>query len=192
MTLSATFNQLDEWLDIVTAERDSLLDRLNVNLPHVDCEVSATASEDVLAVGTGTDILHLVGVRNQTHGFVRVAIEWQLDQADNFLGGLVKQVLLTLAKSVLIQQFQFRDLATVGRSQAGATRRLGCGVPQLHLVLIVGRQEKAFFTVQVAWVPDAGRRLGFHFEAEHVFDWEAGIHGSVCDIVLEAAAILAD
>ena len=74
-------------------------------MPHVNCEVGTTAGEDVLAIGRRGNVLHLVRVRDQTHGLVRVTVERQLDQSNDLLGGLVEQVLLAVTETVLIEQF---------------------------------------------------------------------------------------
>ena len=91
-------------------------------MPHVNCEVSATASEDVFAVGRGTEVLHLIGVGNQTHGLVRVSVQGQLDQSDDLFSCLVEHVLFSFAIAVLVQQFQFCDLTAVSRTKASAPR----------------------------------------------------------------------
>lgn len=53
---------------------------------------------------------------DQAHCLVGIAIEGQLDQADDFLSGLVEQVLLRIL-CMLIQKLQLGDFATVGRAQ---------------------------------------------------------------------------
>ena len=87
LALGTTFNQLNERLDTLTAHRDRLLNRVNVDMPHVDGKISSTACENILSIGGSADILHFVGVSNQTHRLVRVAVERQLDEADDLLVG---------------------------------------------------------------------------------------------------------
>lgn len=51
LTLSTAFNQLDERFNAIASHSDGLLNRADIDSPHVDCEVSTSASEDILAVG---------------------------------------------------------------------------------------------------------------------------------------------
>jgi hypothetical protein len=120
LALGTTFNQLNERLDALTAHRDRLLNRVNVDVPHVDGKISSTACENILSIGGSADILHFVGMSNQTHRLVRVAIERQLDEADDLLVGGVKHVLLSVA-SVLLEQLQLGDLTTIGRSETSSS-----------------------------------------------------------------------
>mmetsp|Transcript_28527 Transcript_28527/g.35262 ORF Transcript_28527/g.35262 Transcript_28527/m.35262 type:complete len:209 (+) Transcript_28527:725-1351(+) len=122
LAFGTTFDQLDEGLDAVAAKSDRLLNRGHVDVPHVDSEVATTTREDVLAVARRANILHLIGVSDQTHRLMRVAIEGKLDETDDFLGGLVEKVLLAVAKPVLVQKLQLRDLASVRWSKASASR----------------------------------------------------------------------
>ncbi len=54
---------------------------------------------------------------DQAHCLVRVAIEGQLDQADDLLSGLIEQVLLRIL-CMLIQKLQLGDFTTVSRAQS--------------------------------------------------------------------------
>ena len=101
LSRGATFDKLDKGLDTFTAHSDSLFNRRDINMPHVDREVRTTACEDKLAVSAGTDVLDFVRVCDETHSLVRVAVERQLDQTDDLLVRGVKKVLLSIAAMVV-------------------------------------------------------------------------------------------
>ena len=101
LSCGATFDKLDKGLDTFAAHSDSLFNRRDIDMPHVDSEVRATTCEDKLAVSAGTDVLNFVRVCNETHSLVRVAVERQLDQTDDLLVRGVKKVLLSIASMVI-------------------------------------------------------------------------------------------
>ena len=101
LSRGATFDKLDKGFDTFAAHSDSLFNRRDIDMPHVDSEVRATACEDKFAVSTGTDVLNFVRVCNQTHSLVRVAVKGQLDQTNDLLVCGVKKVLLSVATMII-------------------------------------------------------------------------------------------
>ena len=120
LALSTSFNELDEWFDSVTTHGDGLLDRGDINHPHIDSEVTSSTSENILAVRACTNILHFIWVGNESHSLVRVTVERQLDKTNDFLVGRVEQVLLAIP-ALLVEKLELGDFATVGWSKASPT-----------------------------------------------------------------------
>ena len=93
----ATLDEVDERLHIffaLAAHVDCILDRRNVNGPHLDGEVIAAAGEEELTVVRAAEVSDLVRVCDQAHGLVEVAGKRHLDEADDFLGRRVDEVVI--------------------------------------------------------------------------------------------------
>jgi hypothetical protein len=50
LSFAATLNQINKWFNAVSTHRDCLFNWSNVNSPHVNSQVSATTSKNVLAI----------------------------------------------------------------------------------------------------------------------------------------------
>jgi len=97
LTLATTFNQVDERFDTFATHSNCLLNGCNTYLPHVDCQIFTTASENPLAIVGTADVGDFVGVSDQTHCLVGVAVHWQLNQTNHFLVCAVAQVLVVFS-----------------------------------------------------------------------------------------------
>ena len=192
LTFAATFNQVNEGFGSVAAvEFNLFVDGGDIDTPHIDGKIVTTASEDVLAISRRANICNVAGVGHETHGLVWVSIEWQLDQADNFLPRAVDEVVVGFGDAVGVgdlEEAQALDLSSIGGSEAGATRVLGLRIPQLHLVVVVHGEEQVFLDVALR-IPDAGSGVRL------VFNHEMVLHGEFCEkarisyVIFEAAAI---
>ena len=86
LTVAAALDQVYKWLDAVAAHFDSLLDWVDINTPHFDREIITTSSEKIASIRRSTKVRYLVGMRDQTHSLIGIAIKWQLDQTNDLFG----------------------------------------------------------------------------------------------------------
>ena len=189
LAFATAFNQVDEWLDVVTTDCNCLVNWTRVDCPNIDSKVLSTASEYKSAVRRDADVCNLVWVRDETHGFVWIAIERQFDEADDLLVRGVEQVLLVTV--FIVEQLELVDLSTVGLSETSASRVLGCWVPQFHLVLVVSGQNKALLKVQIV-VPDTCCWVSFKLNVELSQRFQLSVLYRVGSGVLEDTTIGTD
>lgn len=189
LAIAATFDQVDERLDAFTAQGDCLVNRRHINRPHVNGQVLTTTSEQILAIRRSADIFHDVGVRDQAHGLVRVAIQRHLDEADDLLFRSVYKELVGVVFDV--ELLQLDDLPAIGWSQACAPGVFGADVPDLHLVVIIGSEKQVFLSVDLR-VPNACGRVSLFLDFETCHNLETLLLRRGVHIVLEDTAVTPD
>lgn len=84
MSISTTFNQVDEWLDSITATKlNGLFDWVHIDVPHLHGEIVTTTSEEIVTISRCAEISNLCGMSNESHSFIGISGQWHFNEADN-------------------------------------------------------------------------------------------------------------
>ena len=189
LAITTSLDEVDEWFDPFTAESDSLIYGRDIDRPHVNSQVLAAAREQIFAIAGSAYVFNDIGVCDETHGLIGVAIKGHLDQSDDLLLSGVYEELVGVVLDV--EFLQLDDLPAVGGPEACAAAVLGADVPYLHLVVVVGGKEEILLGVDLG-VPDAGGGVRLLLDLEHGHHLQALLLRGRVHVVLEDAAVTPD